>query len=107
MVQQESGTNKKIRTVNILNIIDGLRRILDAYDGGSEYDVYDDVDIADIPAIAPPKKTKKKRKPSAYQKFVGEQMQLKEIKEVEPFRDRMKLIAMLWKDKKESNARLL
>ena len=93
--------------MNILNIIDGLRRILDAYDGGSEYDVYDDVDIADIPAIAPPKKTKKKRKPSAYQKFVGEQMKLKEIQEVGSFRDRMKLIAMLWKDKKESNARLL
>ena len=47
----------KIRTANIRNIIDGLRRILNAYDGGSKYDVYEDVDIADIDAITPPKKT--------------------------------------------------
>ena len=87
--------------MNILNIIDGLRRILDAYDGGSEYDVYEDVDIADIAAITPPKKTKKKRQPSAYQIFVGEQMQLPEIKEIELFKKRMQLLALFWKDKKK------
>ena len=79
-------------TVNIRNIIVDLRRILDAYDGGN---------TADIAAIAPPKKTKKKRQPSAYQIFVGEQMQLPEIKEIEPFKKRIQLIALFWKDKKD------
>jgi hypothetical protein len=81
-------------TVNIRNIIVDLRRILDAYDDG---------DTADIAAIAPAKKKKKKRQPSAYQIFVGEQMQLPEIKSINPFKERMAVVVMLWKKQKEED----
>ena len=49
---------------------------------------------------APKKKT---RKPNPYQTFVGEQMKLPEIKAINPFKERMAVVVMLWKKKKEED----
>ena len=54
-----------------------LNRSLDAYDGGSEYDIYEDGYTTDFdgitppppPSLPPPKKNKQK---TAYTTFVGE-----------------------------------
>jgi hypothetical protein len=113
--------------INVQDIVQGLRQVLDAYDGnpparrnstgGGMTDGQRKYN-AKIDELSerygnpepekkikkkrePEKKIKKKRKPSAYQIFVGQQMKLTEIKAINPFKERMAVVVLLWKKKKE------
>ena len=103
--------------INVQDIVQGLRQVLDAYDGSPparrnstgrgmtdgqrKYNAKIDELSERYGNPEPEKKIKKKRKPSAYQIFVGQQMKLTEIKAINPFKERMAVVVLLWKKKKE------